>query len=196
MKTFIDKAKKIHRNQKGFTLIELLVVLAILAVIVGLVMPNFFEIIPGARTTMIRGQHEKMREAVFSFYIDTGTFPNEWSDDGGKRQLTNNTPPASDWNGPYLERPPVPNDWGGVTRVVYADPWYTTELPGRRFDIGGGATTGKDSYLLLSNVPRSVCIILDRLIDGTDDDWDSGVVIYHQPNMAVDEVYLAILLAD
>jgi hypothetical protein len=80
--------------------------------------------------------------------------------------------------------------------VVYADPLNTPELPGRRFDIGGHVTTGKDSYLLLSRVPRRICIALDRLMDGTNDDGDSGVVIYHQPNMAVDQVYLAILLAD
>ncbi|MFW0860139.1 MAG: type II secretion system protein, partial [Dehalococcoidia bacterium] len=79
MKSFIKRARKIHRSEKGFTLIELLVVMAILAVLVGLVVPNFFGMTYEAEATMIAGQHEKLREAVFMYYIDTGQFPTEWS---------------------------------------------------------------------------------------------------------------------
>ncbi|MCL0064388.1 prepilin-type N-terminal cleavage/methylation domain-containing protein [Dehalococcoidia bacterium] len=165
MKSIIEKARKIHRNQKGFTLIELLVVMAILAILVGLVLPNFFDITDEAVATQIMGQHEKMREAVFLYYLDTGEWPTEWSG--------NDSPAASQlsvcndvvgWDGPYLERPILQeNRWGGVWGV-YEDRQLT------------GAANGSYTVLLYANVPREVCRDIDeRMDDGIN---STGLVRY------------------
>ena len=172
---FITKiAKRLHRGEKGFTLIELLVVLAILAVIVGLVVPNFFGIMDGADAVQIQGQHEKMREAVFLYHEDTGEWPTEWSDsDLGTiyHQLWDNIVGASGWDGPYLDRPILQdNRWGGR--------WGVHENR-----LLSGAAGGIDDYtvLLYAGVPLEVAQNLDKAMDdgdGTTSGHNSGVVQY------------------
>ncbi len=199
MRKLIRKVKRLHRGERGFTLLEVMVVVAILAVLVGLVLPNFAGVISQAKRVTVQGQLEKAKEACFAFNTDTGTWPREYSDSSsiGNRQLTKNQPSLSGWSGPYLERPFTRNQWGGVTRVMYADP--TTISPNYLnhydFDIGGNATPGKDCFLYLTEVPMSVCDKLDQQIDGTNHDFNHGVVIYHDHDGDGD-CNLAILIAD
>ena len=200
MKNPIHKLKSFPKGQKGFTLIEVMVIVAILSIIVGLDLPNFTGIVDKAKTTMVQGQLEKAREACFSFNADTGTWPNEYNDNDadGYRQLTNGLNPSgillTGWNGPYLERSFVPNEWGGVTRVLYDDPRTGSWVGTHSFSIGGVATTGKDCYLGLNNVPREVCKTLDKTIDDTDDGYNGGMVIYHDDGSG--RCTLGILIAD
>ncbi|MCL0103253.1 prepilin-type N-terminal cleavage/methylation domain-containing protein [Dehalococcoidia bacterium] len=175
MKRLIEKARKIHRNQKGFTLIELLVVMAILAILVGLIVPNFFDITDEADATQIMGQHEKMQQAVFLYYTDTGEWPTEWSgnDSPAASQLWHADGVAG-WDGPYLERPILQeNRWGGYWGVV-----ENRELTGAAGDIFDY------TVLLHTNVPLEVCRDIDeRMDDGRSyagfvryfgDGWGSG----------------------
>ncbi|MFP3975369.1 MAG: prepilin-type N-terminal cleavage/methylation domain-containing protein [Chloroflexota bacterium] len=109
-------------GETGFTLIELMVVLTILTIIVGLVVPNVFGIAKGAECTMIVGQHEKMREAVFMYYIDTSEYPTEWSGNNDASDTEDHelwSDDCSGWDGPYLDRPILQkNSWGGNWGVV------------------------------------------------------------------------------
>lgn len=194
MKKLINRIKK---GERGFTLLEVMVVVAILAVLVALVLPNFPGLISQARTVTVQGQLEKAKEACFAFHTDTGTWPQEYSDSSNKRQLTKNQPATSGWNGPYLERPFVANQWGGKTRVMYADPTQlaASYLNKYDFDIGGTATPGKDCFLYLTEVPMSVCDKLDQAIDGTNHVFNQGLVIYHDHDGDGD-CNLGILIAD
>ncbi|MBT9163577.1 MAG: Fimbrial protein [Chloroflexi bacterium] len=169
MKSYIERAKKLHRNQKGFTLIELLVVMAILAILVGLVVPHFFGITDNAEAIQIMGQHEKMREAVYLYYTDTGEWPTEWSGVGlgtpAKRQLwlADN---VSGWRGPYLDRPILQkNRWGGN--------WGVYEGIG----FHGAGMGGTYTVLFYDNVPRVVCEQVDEAMDdGGINGWQFGAV--------------------
>ncbi|MBT9160498.1 MAG: Type II secretion system protein G [Dehalococcoidia bacterium] len=191
MKSFIKRARKIHRSEKGFTLIELLVVMAILAVLVGLVVPNFFGMAYEAEATMIAGQHEKLREAVFMYYIDTGQFPTEWSAYVAATRQLSVAGGIPGWRGPYIERPIGElNRWGGHWGVY--ENRKLTGAPGDPHDF---------TVLLYTNVPREVCEILDEMID--DGARTTGIVRYYEDGWGVtdaaipddDRYFLSIMIA-
>ena len=168
MKRLIEKARKIHRNQKGFTLIELLVVMAILALLVGLIVPNVFGVTDEADAIMIQGQHEKMREAVLLYHLDTGEWPTEWSGagfyDAAQRQLWH-AGNVSGWDGPYIDRPILQkNKWGGDWGVYDNVTLWDME--------------GLYTVLFYDNVPRIVCEQVDQAMDDGDPatGWHTGAV--------------------
>ena len=60
---------------RGFTLVELLLVLVILALIGGLVLPGIIGKAEGAKVKAASSQISRLQMAVESFYLDTGTTP-------------------------------------------------------------------------------------------------------------------------
>lgn len=66
--------KKIHiRN--GFTLIEMLVVLTIIALLLSLVTPRYFDSISRSKETILKHDLAAMREALDKFYSDKNAYP-------------------------------------------------------------------------------------------------------------------------
>jgi general secretion pathway protein G len=63
------------RKQGGFTLIELLVVLAIIALLVSIVSPNYFRRLDQAKETVLRQNLRETRDAIDKFYGDKGRYP-------------------------------------------------------------------------------------------------------------------------
>ena len=59
----------------GFTLIELLVVMAILATLLTLVAPRYFDSLERAKETALRTDLRLMREAIDKHRADTGRLP-------------------------------------------------------------------------------------------------------------------------
>jgi len=59
----------------GFTLIELLVVLAIIALLLSLAMPRYFQSIDVAKETTLAENLRATRETIDKFYGDTGQYP-------------------------------------------------------------------------------------------------------------------------
>ncbi|MCB5187952.1 type II secretion system GspH family protein [Methylobacillus caricis] len=64
-----------NRQPHGFTLIEVLVVMAIIATLLSLVTPRYFQSIDRARETSLRHDLIVMRDAIDKFYSDTGAYP-------------------------------------------------------------------------------------------------------------------------
>ncbi|MGH8463411.1 MAG: type II secretion system protein [Pseudomonas sp.] len=62
------------RNQ-GFTLIELLVVMAIIATLMTIAMPRYFQSLETSREATLRQSLAVMREALDHYYGDTGHYP-------------------------------------------------------------------------------------------------------------------------
>lgn len=64
-----------HRSCNGFTLIELLVVMAIIATLLSIVAPRYFNSIDKTKETVLRQDLLIMRSAIDQFYSDTGKYP-------------------------------------------------------------------------------------------------------------------------
>lgn len=66
---------KIRRGFAGFTLIELLVVLAIIAMLLSVALPRYFQSIDVAKETTLAENLRATRETIDKFYGDTGQYP-------------------------------------------------------------------------------------------------------------------------
>jgi general secretion pathway protein G len=64
-----------RRKWSGFTLIEVLVVLAIVATLLSLVTPRYFETVDRARETSLKHSLITMRDAIDKYYSDNGVYP-------------------------------------------------------------------------------------------------------------------------
>lgn len=62
-------------SQTGFTLIELLVVLAIVALLLTLAVPRFFQRIDTAKETILAENLRATRETIDKYFSDTGHYP-------------------------------------------------------------------------------------------------------------------------
>jgi len=61
--------------QTGFTFIELLVVMAIIATLLSIAAPRYFNSIDKANEAVLRQDLGILREAIDQFYSDTGNYP-------------------------------------------------------------------------------------------------------------------------
>ncbi|PXV57049.1 type II secretion system protein G (GspG) [Dyella jiangningensis] len=64
-----------RRQEHAFTLIELLVVLAIIAALLTLVVPRYFEQVDKAKETVLRQNLASMRESIDHFHADQRRYP-------------------------------------------------------------------------------------------------------------------------
>lgn len=71
----------------GFTLIEILVVMVIIATLLSLVAPRYFEAVDRAKESTLKHDLIIMREAVDKYYSDTGVYPNSLEDLVQRRYL-------------------------------------------------------------------------------------------------------------
>ncbi len=63
------------RKRRAFTLIELLVVLAVIALLLTLSLPRYFQSIDVARETVLVETLRTTRDAIDKFYGDNGRYP-------------------------------------------------------------------------------------------------------------------------
>jgi general secretion pathway protein G len=59
----------------GFTLIELLVVLAVIALLLSLAAPRYFQHVDRSREAVLRENLAAIRDAIDQFHADTGEWP-------------------------------------------------------------------------------------------------------------------------
>jgi len=70
----VNRARPRLRGQ-GFTLIELLVVLSIIALLLTLAVPRYFNSIDVAKEAVLRENLHLVRETIDKFYADKGRYP-------------------------------------------------------------------------------------------------------------------------
>lgn len=68
------------RSKRGFTLIELLIVLAIIALMLTVAMPRYFQSIDTSKETVLAENLRGTRDAIDKFFGDTGRYPESLSE--------------------------------------------------------------------------------------------------------------------
>jgi general secretion pathway protein G len=63
------------RKSRGFTLVELLVVLSIIALLLSLAAPRYFQHIDHAKEAVLRENLASVRDALDQYHADKGTWP-------------------------------------------------------------------------------------------------------------------------
>lgn len=110
-------------RKKGFTLIELLVVMSVIATLLTIAVPRYFQHLDRAREASLRESLAVMRDAVDKYRGDTGRYPESLDELVTKR---------------YLRKvPPDPITESSETWVIVPPP----DEPGQRkvWDIRSGA---------------------------------------------------------
>ena len=69
------QASGVRRRWGGFTLIELLVVFAIIALLVTIVAPRYFNSVEKSKEVVLKQDLATMRDALDKYYGDTGKYP-------------------------------------------------------------------------------------------------------------------------
>ena len=84
----VIKVEKRYQHN-GFTLIELLVVMAIIATLLSLVAPRYFNSLNKAKEAVLRQDLVMMRNAIDQFYSDFGKYPLDLEEMVDKKYLRN-----------------------------------------------------------------------------------------------------------
>jgi general secretion pathway protein G len=108
-------------RKKGFTLIEILVVLAIIATLLSLVTPRYFNTIDRSKETTLKHDLNTMREAIDKFYSDKNTYPESLDDLVQHKYLRAIPPdPITENNATWLITPPPSIDDKGVVYDIHS----------------------------------------------------------------------------
>jgi general secretion pathway protein G len=65
----------VNIRKKGFTLVELLVVLAIIATLLTLAVPRYFQHVERSKEAVLRENLATLRDAIDQYHADKGTWP-------------------------------------------------------------------------------------------------------------------------
>jgi general secretion pathway protein G len=138
-----------NENERGFTLIEMMIVVAIIAILVAILVPNFMRARAQAQTAACEANLKEIATALELYQTDHQAYPDA-------QALTNvtNTDPNL---GPYLRQTPIdPVDPSGNYQYVTTgyntgDATYTIVCPGSHdpatlASIGGNATKVHITY--------------------------------------------------
>ena len=126
------------KSDKGFSLVELIVVIAIMAVLVGILAPQFMRYIEKSRESADVQNFDLLKEAVSTYYADKEIHPVTWTvqQNGSTQNVTiSDMTPLTDagissielksarWSGVKLEYVSVTNTWNveGNADFFYAD---------------------------------------------------------------------------
>jgi len=108
---------------RGFTLIELLVALAILATLLAIAVPRYFQSMDKANEAVLRENLAVLRDSIDKFYSDTGKYPQTLAELTEKKYLRKipqdpMTSSATTW----VIVPPERPELGGVLDVRSGSP--------------------------------------------------------------------------
>jgi len=163
-------------EEKGFTLIELIVVVAIIAILGAVVTPNILKAIENSRVVAVVADSNVIKNAALAFRADTGSWPESSEAVSGDNGENKGGDPGfissevAGWDGPYLDRWPEKNPYGGAYML---------------YIYGGENNTKEKLYLQLDQVSENAFTKLQEKL---------GVTLVIKPqenNSDVIAIYLA-----
>ncbi len=105
----------VRKPVSGFTLIELLVVMAIIALLLSIATPRYFNSVEKTKEVVLRQDLSTLRDAIDKYYGDTGQYPDSLDDLVSKKYLRQlPIDPITDSAGTWVTVPPTDADKGGV----------------------------------------------------------------------------------
>lgn len=110
-------------KHRGFTLIELLVVMAIVATLLTLVAPRYFQHLDHSKEVVLRQNLAQVRDAIDKFYADKGKFPDTLAELVEKRYLRSlPIDPITERNDTWTLVPPQSGEPGGLADIKSGAP--------------------------------------------------------------------------
>lgn len=106
-------------RRSGFTLIEILVVMTIVATLLSLVAPRYFETMERSKEATLRHDLSVMRDAIDKYYSDKGAYPDTLEDlIYGQYLRAIPDDPITESAGTWIVTPPSdPNARGSVYNI-------------------------------------------------------------------------------
>ena len=103
-------------KKHGFTLIELLIVIAIAVIISGALVPLFSVTKQDAKFAKAKWELDVIKRACVVFHFDTEEWPFRLT--GYGPELVTNIRNLPGWEGPYLDKWPIEDPWGGEYQLA------------------------------------------------------------------------------
>lgn len=106
------------RYKSGFTLIELLVVLAIVALLLSLALPRYFQSIDTAKDAVLKENLHLVRQTIDKFFADTGQYPESLQQLVDKKYLRAlPVDPITERTDTWIIQAPAPEHKGNVYSI-------------------------------------------------------------------------------
>lgn len=103
---------------RGFTLIELLVVMAVIALLLTLISPRYFDSVQRSKEAVLRQNLHALRDVIDKYHGDNGRYPDALSDLIAKKYIREiPRDPITDSAGSWIIVPPDAPNSGGVYDV-------------------------------------------------------------------------------
>lgn len=110
----------------GFTLIELLVVLAIVALLLSIATPRYFNSVQRSREAVLMDNLKTLRSTLDKFYADTGRYPDSLEQLVSQHYLRAvPVDPITERNDSWLLVPPETDDGRGIYDIHSGAPGST-----------------------------------------------------------------------
>lgn len=104
-----------EHTKRGFTLIELLVVMAIIATLLSIAAPRYFNSVEKSKEAVLHQNLVLTREALDKYYGDNGKYPDSLDDLVSKKYLRSlPVDPIANASTAWLIVPPDTTEKGGV----------------------------------------------------------------------------------